>query len=402
MVVEFGVFTSLVTLAARQEVLKAMHVELDNETKNKIMTEGIYHFTTKACAESIVKTGFYIPSKGLLNNHFAKGKSGRFASFVYMFGGKPNPYLFGKNLNDSMAEKDGTFYAVRHYPDKYDLNNYMQRIEDGAIMYEGRLDVKHNKPEIARFKMEKGKIVEIPLDEKVELPNVAEKTKKAIKSFVKAFEIVGSEVKDIVLFKDKEHKVKKCKIKRKLEEKILKQYNEEKNVKMYDITKDDKNYTVYLCDDVVIDGKRLAEAFVCGNKFGEEPLKKVYVEAGKEKILKEKSMAKFFEKGIDFSSSKDEYIGEPQISSEGITIKKDEEFSKHFIGKQMATEIADKNHIEYITSKNKGKIGIDFFKKIYEKVSERNRSYARNIIKRFKEKDTSKERNTQTKEMEER
>ena len=285
---------------------------------------------------------------------------------------------------------------------EYDLNNYMQRIEDGAIMYEGRLDVKHNKPEIARFKMEKGKIVEIPLDEKVELPNVAEKTKKAIKSFVKAFEIVGSEVKDIVLFKDKEHKVKKCKIKRKLEEKILKQYNEEKNVKMYDITKDDKNYTVYLCDDVVIDGKRLAEAFVCGNKFVEEPLKKVYVEAGKEKILKEKSMAKFFEKGIDFSSSKDEYIGEPQISSEGITIKKDEEFSKHFIGKQMATEIADKNHTEYITSKNKRKIGIDFFKKIYEKVSERNRNYARNIIKRFKEKDTSKERNTQTKEMEER
>ena len=75
----------------------------------------------------------------------------------------------------------------------------------------------------------------------------------------------------------------------------------------------------------------------------------------------------FFEKGIDFSSSKDEYIGEPQISSEGITIKKDEEFSKHFIGKQMATEIADKNHTEYITSKNKRKIGIDFFKKIYEK-----------------------------------
>ena len=168
---------------------------------------------------------------------------------------------------------------------------------------------------------------------------------------------------------------------------------------MYDITKDDKNYTVYLCDDVVIDGKRLTEAFVCGEKFGEEPLKKVYVEEGKEKILKEKTMAKIYENGIDFSSSKEEYIGEPQISSDGITIKKDEEFSKHFIGKQMATEIAEKNHIEYITSKNKRKIGIDFFKKIYEKVSERNRSYARNIIKKFKEKDISSERSTQTKEI---
>ena len=52
MVVEFGVFTSLVTLATRQEVLKAMHVDLDEKTKEKILTEGIYHFTTKACAKN--------------------------------------------------------------------------------------------------------------------------------------------------------------------------------------------------------------------------------------------------------------------------------------------------------------------------------------------------------------
>lgn len=401
MIAEIGVLTSLVALTTRQEILKGMHVDLDEKTKEKILSEGIYHFTKKSYAESIVKTGFYLPSKGLVNNHFSKGKDGKFAKFVYMFGGKPDPYMFGKNLNNSMADKDGTFYAVRHYPDKYDLDNYMQRIEDGAIMYEGRLDVKHNKPEIARFKMEKGQIVEIPLDEKIELPNAAERVKKKIKSFINVFEIVGKEVKDIIVFKDKEHRVEKCKNRRKMEQKILKQYNEEKNVKMYDLTKENKNYTVYLCDDVVIDGKRLTEGFVCGEKFGEEPIKKIYVESGKEKILKDKSMANFFENAIDFSTNKDEYLGEPQISNNEMRIKKDEEFSKHFLEKQEANEIAEKNYSEYIVPKNK-KIGIDFFKNTYEKVSERSRNYTRSIIKNFKEKDIFRERNMQTKEKEER
>lgn len=388
MFVEYGLLTSLITLATREEMLKGSQIDIDEQVKEKILTEGIYHFTTKASAESIVKTGFYLPSKGLLNNHFSRGKSGKFASFVYMFGGKPDLYMLGKNINRSLADKDGTFYAVRHHPDRYDLSNYSQRVEDGAIMYEGRLDVKHNRPELVRFKIEKGQIKEIPLDEKVEKVNIAEKTKQKIVAFKNVCEIVGKEIKTVMCYRDKEHKIKKCKIRRKMEEKLLKQYNEEKNVKMYDIVNESNKYLVYVCDDVVIDGKRLAEAFVCKDKFGEEPLKKVYIEAGKEKILLDGYMKKFFEKGIDFSNEKDEYIGEPKVVDGIVSIKKDEEFSRHFIGKQQAQEIGERNFEEYKKSKNK--IGLDFFKKFYENVPEKSRNYARDIIKDLMGKDNDK------------
>ena len=41
----------------------------------KILEEGIYHITTKENAENIVKSGFIMPSKGAVNNHFSKSKN---------------------------------------------------------------------------------------------------------------------------------------------------------------------------------------------------------------------------------------------------------------------------------------------------------------------------------------
>ncbi len=110
-----------------------------------------------------------MPSKGVVNNHFSKSKNvSSFADYVYMFAGKPDEFLLNKNLSHIIDSKsDGTFYAVKHTPDKYEIENYTKRLQDGAVTYEGRLDIKNSNPQIVRLKLEKGKVVEIPLDEKV-------------------------------------------------------------------------------------------------------------------------------------------------------------------------------------------------------------------------------------------
>ena len=158
-----------VKLLYNLEKIKSIQTNLDESTKRKILEEGIYHITTKENAENIVKSGFIMPSKGAVNNHFSKSKNGSsFADYVYMFAGKPDKFLLNKNLSHIIDSKsDGTFYAVKHTPDKYEIENYTKRLQDGAVTYEGRLDIKNSNPQIVRLKLEKGKVVEIPLDEKV-------------------------------------------------------------------------------------------------------------------------------------------------------------------------------------------------------------------------------------------
>ena len=60
------------------EFTKTQHYSLEENTKEKILTDGLYHFTSKDVAKKIVNDGYFRPTKGLLQNHFGKDK-------VYMF-----------------------------------------------------------------------------------------------------------------------------------------------------------------------------------------------------------------------------------------------------------------------------------------------------------------------------
>ena len=56
------------------EYLKSKHLELSDEEKIDILNDenrSFIHFTTEENAKNIMKSGYIIPSKGVINNHFS-------------------------------------------------------------------------------------------------------------------------------------------------------------------------------------------------------------------------------------------------------------------------------------------------------------------------------------------
>ena len=346
-----------VKLLYNLEKIKSIQTNLDESTKRKILEEGIYHITTKENAENIVKSGFIMPSKGAVNNHFSKSKNGSsFADYVYMFAGKPDKFLLNKNLSHIIDSKsDGTFYAVKHTPDKYEIENYTKRLQDGAVTYEGRLDIKNSNPQIVRLKLEKGKVVEIPLDKKVEIF-------KRIKGKSASILATAAELKQagmIYFDKERKSKLKECIANRKLENKLLRQYNLEKARKTFYMEHDNKKYEISTENDKFVDGRILSEFNLYDVEKDES--KKIYTDRlDVSSISKEK---------LDYDLDNSQYIGSPEVVDGNLMVKKDEEFSKHFIAKQELKKENDIKSEEILKREERAKKQLGIFKKIYEKTS---------------------------------
>lgn len=159
------------------ELTKKMQIKLDEQTRKTIMKEGLYHLTSKEAALAIMESGYIKPSKGKLNNHYAKSFSSNEAGeFVYMFAGKPNLFSLAKNMAHAFGDKsDGAFYAIKHIPSKDEVDKYRQRVNDGAITYDGQLLLDKSKTEIVKMKLEKGKLIEIPMEEEIKVNPVKKK-----------------------------------------------------------------------------------------------------------------------------------------------------------------------------------------------------------------------------------
>ena len=144
----------------KAEILKGTKTDLTEDVKKKVSEEGIYHITSKANAEKIMQSLFLAPTvgnNGDNGNHFLRSRdTGEYADYVYMFAGKPTLSKLISNLGN--REGDGTIYAIKHTPDQFEINNYEQRLEDDALLYEGVLDLTNSHPEMVRMKIEKRKI----------------------------------------------------------------------------------------------------------------------------------------------------------------------------------------------------------------------------------------------------
>lgn len=154
MVAEYLVLGTSVALAKDAvsiEYLKSKHLELSDEEKQAFMEDGnrrFVHFTSKESAEKIMESGFLIPTKWVLENHFTKtidnkGKK-KDSQMVYMFDSASfsvDDYI--RNLPKSRSPFNGCYeyYAVTTRPYEYEINNFKRRAQDGAITYEGRLDI---------------------------------------------------------------------------------------------------------------------------------------------------------------------------------------------------------------------------------------------------------------------
>jgi len=119
------------------EFTKTQHYSLEENTKGKIVHEGLYHFTSKDVADRIVKDGFFKPTKGRIANHMGKDK-------VYMFAGLPDMDNFSKNLPSKLnpfVSGNLEFSAVKLNPNDQELSKFKERLQDSAVVYEGRYDI---------------------------------------------------------------------------------------------------------------------------------------------------------------------------------------------------------------------------------------------------------------------
>ncbi len=161
------------------EYLKSKQLELsDAEKKNfgEDKNRRFVHFTSKENAEKIMQSGFLIPTKGVLNNHFTasidtKGKKTH-SDMVYMFDSATfNVDDYIRNLPKKMSPFSGCYeyYAVSTRPDEHEINNFRRRAQDGAITYEGRLDIDGTDTKLVKYVLEldeqgKYKFNEVPMD----------------------------------------------------------------------------------------------------------------------------------------------------------------------------------------------------------------------------------------------
>lgn len=135
---------SMLTTFGSTEFTKTQHFSLEKDTKEKILNEGLYHFTSQENANRIAKEGYFLPSKGIFNNHFGKEK-------VYMFGGLPDVDDFSKNLPYDMnpfLSGNLEFFAVKVQPNALELSKFKERLQDNAIVYEGRYELPSNRTKV--------------------------------------------------------------------------------------------------------------------------------------------------------------------------------------------------------------------------------------------------------------
>ena len=119
------------------ELSKTQHYSLEENTKEKILDQGLYHFTSKDVAEKIAKDGYFRPTRGRIKNHLGKDK-------VYMFAGLPDMDNFSKNLPANLnpfVSGNLEFSAVKVNPDEQELSKFKERLQDSAVVYEGRYDI---------------------------------------------------------------------------------------------------------------------------------------------------------------------------------------------------------------------------------------------------------------------
>ncbi len=105
----------------------------ESEVKDKILDEGIYHFTSDECADKILESKHIKPSS-MLVSYFTGRKT-------YFFAGPPDMHQFRTNLPSKMNPLLNEIYeytAIKVKPDEKDLSNFkMRKFSDDVIVHDG-------------------------------------------------------------------------------------------------------------------------------------------------------------------------------------------------------------------------------------------------------------------------
>ena len=377
-------YAGLLGTAIRTEYLKSQQMELSEEVKTKIQEEGLFHVTSKESAMKIMESGFLLPTKGLADNHFSKSRYGDgFADFVYMFAGKPTVEMYSNNLSHQ-ACKDGTIYAVRYRPNEYDINNYTERLEDGAITHEGILDITDSKPEIVRMTIDKGKLVEIPLDAEIKMNPFQKLVNNKVVNFMKALPGAARELFRNATFHDRTGKLKRSIAIRRDVNKMLKQYNNDSQMKEFSYEKDGENYSITTVGTKMIDGRPLS-GFRVAKKDGTLE-KNVYMEALDITTVPGNDLGEFITSYMDRGGEQSEYIGRLVKKDGKLSRDVDEGFMHNFNAKQLRAVKDNPVYAKYIEKEEKKKtLQLKKMQEMFKRVPSRARKEALEFVEQARE-----------------
>ncbi|MBQ8044529.1 MAG: hypothetical protein IJ272_10390 [Clostridia bacterium] len=281
-----GAGAALARDAVTIEYLKSKQLELSDAEKEQFARDSyrrFVHFTSKESAEQIMQSGFLIPTKGMLDNHFTKSIDGRGkkkdSDMVYMFDSATfsvDDYI--RNLPKSRSPFNGCYeyYAVSMRPDEHEINNFKRRAQDGAITYEGRLDIDGTDTKLVKYVLgldEQGKykLDEVPMDFEYkpsqELRDKLAKDKMGMLRYT--LTTYMSEVKkskaSLKRFKAQREEYKEQIRKKKDFAKANRQFIEEEKDKNYVFEKDGRTIVVKNIEYEQVGGKKLQKLAIIEN-----------------------------------------------------------------------------------------------------------------------------------------
>lgn len=356
------------------EYVKSKQRDLTDDEKREFQQDKdrrFIHFTSKKSAEEILKSGSIIPTKGMVKNHFFRSHDGTNKSeMVYMFDSKEfsvNDYI--NNLPRDRSPFNGCYeyYAVSTKPTSYELNNFRKRAYDGAITYDGRMDIDGTDTKLTKYvlglgedgeytfnevspdfeylpsdellqKLERDKVGKLRYSAKVYMSEV-KKAKEGLKRYRSQRNIYRESIRKARQFA-----------------KANRQFREEQKDKNYIYEQDGRKLIVKNLGYDVIGGKKLQKVVIMGpngnaqntNKNLEDCSKACYMDEYNLDSIDPQIGAKYFFDNYDRSRSVEDglptYIGLPleNLESGTVTNEYDEEFLRYYSKKQEAKEYADK------------------------------------------------------------
>ncbi len=382
------------------EAMKAKKRDLTDSEKQEFIEDEdrrFLHFTSKESAEQIMKSGFLLPTKGVVKNHFTRqiensGKSRNMES-VYMFDNKTlNVDDYIRNLPKSRSPYNGCFeyYAVSTKPNKHEIENFQKRAYDGAILYDGRMDIDGTDTKLTKFVLDldkegKYKFNEVPLEfEYTPNEDLMNKLKQDRQGVLKyTIKTYMSEIKKAKAaqkkYKAEKQEYKEDIAKKKEFAKVNKQFKEEEQDKSYIFEENGRTLVVKNLEYDMVDGKKLQKlAMIENSKENKDKelagtTKVAYMDEFDLSKIEPEVAKKYFFSNYDniqkTNLESPEYIGLPlqDLETGNIENEYDESFKKAYDAKIQRKEYANKEYEKYSNSKKFSTKIKNFFNKIFGK-----------------------------------
>jgi len=165
------VLESFIAVNSAMLATRAINTKIEQDMKDKILDEGLYHVTTAENAQKIIESGHIKPSSNILSLGSKK---------CFFFAGLPSYKDLASNCASEAAKYE--FKAVKLNPNSEELSKFRQRaFNDDSITFKGRCDLPEERTEVVDLVLD--------IDEKGNI-YTREKTEEELEKYIPKDELV--------------------------------------------------------------------------------------------------------------------------------------------------------------------------------------------------------------------